>query len=213
MQRPVRANHRMISPDVDMLATSGLRLLNSQSPWYCGRVAPGRERAFERGLHRFEIPTYFPVHSREIKRRHYNWRTKDNDIRTYPREMPLFPGYVFVALDDGVWSLIRERVAYKPRWLTCDGVPAQFPIELLARLQAEEQNGFVQIATEPEYQEGDEMEITGPGIWYGRRGILASDPARRVLTLHMIAESYSLEPTLVVSRVQFERRDVRLASH
>lgn len=125
--------------------------------------------------------------------------------------MPLFPGYVFVVLADGVWALIRERIAYKPNWLTCDGRPAQIPAEVVETLQAEERNGFVQIGQSVDYHEGDEVEISEPGIWYGRKGILASDPDRRVLTLHLIAESYALQPALITTRVKIDREYVRSA--
>lgn len=196
----------MFSPTVEPLATSGLRLLETQSPWYCGRVAPGRERAFERGLHRFEIPTYFPVHKKQISRKQYNWRTQENDVKPYTREMALFPGYVFVALEEGEWSLIRERQSYRPSWLMIDGRPVQFPVELIQDIQARETNGFVRLETE--FVAGEELEITD-GVWRGHRGLLASDPDRRTLTLHMIAESYALNPSQVLTRLKIDREYVR----
>ena len=80
---------------------------------------------------------------------------------------------------------------------------------ILEELQSREQAGFVQLDSR-EYQEGDEVEITD-GVYRGWRGLLASDPDRRVLTLHMITESYALEPSLLLKTVKIERRYTRLA--
>ena len=192
--------------------TRGLRLLETQAPWYCGRVPSGRERCFERGLHRFGIHTYFPVHQRELTRHKYNYRTKNDDLVGYNREMPLFPGYVFVSLADGDWTMVRDRQAYRPTWLRVNGQMAEIPFSILEELQSREQLGFVQLLKEQEYEEGDELEVTD-GIYRGWRGLLASDPDRRILTLHMITESYALEPALLVKTVKIERQYTRLAIH
>lgn len=180
-------------------STSGLRLPTTQDPWYCGRVASGRERPFERGLHRFGINTYFPVHQRTIAR-HFD---------SYTREMPLFPGYVFVSLYDGQWPLIREKQSYKPQWLMVNGTPAQIPTELLEELAQREVNGFVQMSSD--LREGDEVEVTD-GLMRGQRGLLASDPARRIVTLHLIAESYALQPTQVLTKLKIDREQIRRVS-
>jgi transcription antitermination factor NusG len=195
---------------VDNLATSGLRLPNQ--PWYCGRVSPGRERAFERGLRRFAIPTYFPVHLRSVDRPYYDWRIKATASRPYTREFPLFPGYVFAAFDQSEWPLIRERIAYKPNWLNFGSGPVQIPVELIEQLQANERDGFVQLQSDDKFQVGDELKIT-EGILAGRVGLLASDPDQRVLTLHLIAESYALQSVRVVTKLRIDRSAVRLASY
>ena len=192
---------------VDNTTTSGLRLPSSNPIWYCGRVSPGRERAFERGLRRLAIPTYFPVHLRIQTRNRYDWRTQNSKSQVYEREYALFPGYIFAALERGQWPLIRERIAYKPNWLDFGSGPVQIPIELIEQLQLNEQNGFVQVREG--LCVGDELEITG-GVWFGRKGILASDPDRRILTLHLIAESYSLQPTQVLTKLKIDRNQVSL---
>jgi len=194
---------------VDNSTTSGLRSFTSDQPWYCGRVPPGRERAFERGLHRFDIPTYLPVHKRSLTRNQYDYTAPDrNRVQTYTREMPLFPGYVFVSLADGAWMLIRERQSYRPSWLAFNGKPAQIPIEVIEDVQSREVNGFVRL--DSDFSAGDELEITD-GVWAGRKGLLASDPDRRILTLHLIAESYALQPTQVMTKLKIDREQVRLA--
>lgn len=185
---------------VENATTSGLRLPSADHPWYCGRVASGRERPFERGLHRFGIHTYFPVYNRSIARA----------FDTYTREMPLFPGYVFVSLYDGQWPLIREKQSYKPQWLMVNGRPAQIPTELLEELAGREVNGFVRLP-QTELKEGDEVEVTD-GLMRGQRGLLASDPARRIVTLHLIAESYALQPTQVLTKLKIDREQVRRVS-
>lgn len=190
--------------------TSGLRLPTPNPTWYCGRVSPGRERAFECGLRRFDIPTYFPVHLRVQTRKQYDWRTQDSKPQTYEREVALFAGYIFAALQPGQWSLIRERIAYKPNWLDFGSGPVQIPIELIEQLQANEHQGFVQVESETLHA-GDELEIT-EGVWYGRKGILASDPDRRILTLHLIAESFSLQPVKTLTQLKVERQFVRRAT-
>lgn len=160
-------------------------------------------------MHRFGIHTYFPVHIREIVRSRWNWRTQQNERQTYTRERPVFPGYVFAMLDPGVWALIRERVAYRPKWLTCDGAPAPIPIQLIEDLRERELNGFVQLeCASTEYKQGDELEVTD-GVYRGWRGILSSDPDRRILTLHMITESYALEPTMIIRPVKVDREHLR----
>jgi transcription antitermination factor NusG len=191
---------------VDNLTTRELR-----PPWYCGRVAPGRERAFERGLRRWSVATYFPVHLRNVTRTRYDWQTQSNKPQSYTRELALFPGYVFAQLDLSDWPWLRERIAHKPQWIAFGGTPAQIPVELIEQLQTSEQNGFVQPVQQ--FREGDELEICESGIWYSRRGILASDPDRRILTLHLIAESYALQPTQVLTKLKIDRANVRSANY
>ena len=135
-------------------------------------------------------------------------RTIKRSFDTYTREMPLFPGYVFVSLADGQWSVIRERQAYRPAWLEVNGRPVQIPIDVLEEINSREDSyGRVKL---DDYAEGDELEVT-EGVWRGYRGLLASDPARRVLTLHLIAESYALQPTTILTKLKVERTQVRRA--
>lgn len=91
-----------------------------------------------------------------------------------------------------------------------DGTPVQFPIEILEELAQREVNGFIQLPKETELHEGDEVEITD-GIWRGCRGLLASDPDRRIVTLHLLAESYALQSTQVMTKLKIDRQQVRRA--
>lgn len=102
--------------------------------------------------------------------------------------------------------LIRERQSYRPSWLTFNGKPAQIPIEVIEGVRASEVGGFVRL--ESDFRAGDELEIT-EGLWAGRKGLLASDPDKRILTLHLIAESYALQPTRVVTKLKIDREQVR----
>lgn len=192
-------------------ATNGLRTLQT---WYCGRTNSGRERLFERTLRRFGIETYIPVTPKRIPYEHHDDNGKLLRHGTINRECPLFPGYVFAALDDYGWARTRSvEVARKPRWLDFGSGPVQIPVELIEDLREREQNGFIATIEEAEvYHQGDELEVTD-GVYRGWRGILSSDPERRVLTLHMITESYALEPTRIIRPVKIEREYTRRVSY
>src|SRR6185436_7094998 len=97
-----------------------------------------------------------------------------------------------------------------PKWLDFGSGPVVIPPDLIADLRARETNGFVQLlpAQEEEYQEGDELEITN-GSFCGFRGILASDPTRRMVTLHMLVEGYALQSNLLQKTIIIPRNDTR----
>jgi len=191
---------------VEESTTSGLR--TSESEWYCGRVTAGRERLLERALHRFDIETYLPVYSRTVGRRQYDWHSGRDRQKLYSREFPLFAGYVFVLLDDYGWVRSRSiEVGRKPEWLDFGSGPVKISSELIEELRAREQNGLVRLDQE-EYREGDELEIT-VGVMSGMRGILSSDPDRRMVTLMVLAETYALQSETVAHKVCVARENTR----
>jgi len=194
---------------IDSFADKELRTPTS---WYCGRVNAGRERLFERTLRRFGIETYIPVTTKKIPYEQRDDRDRILRQGVINREAPLFPGYVFASLDDYGWARTRSvEVARKPQWLDFGSGPVQIPVELIKELRDREQNGFIQTIPTPEpYHLGDELEVTD-GLWRGWRGILSSDPDRRLLTLHMIAESYELNPQLLMKTVKIDREHTRRA--
>jgi len=62
--------------------------------WYVAAVQPGREDSAERHLARQGFATFAPRHLRTVR----------HARRAMTRKVPLFPGYLFVALD-----LARDR--------------------------------------------------------------------------------------------------------
>lgn len=194
---------------MENFTTSGLRTPDLQKIWYCGRVLSGRERLFERTLRRFGIETYFPMCVKFIPFKHEDDRGRVLRQGVREHRSPLFPGYVFAALDDYGWVRTRSvEIDRKPRWLDFGSGPVQIPVELIEDIRAREEHGFVTLLEEEELTEGEEVEVLS-GAFVGRRGLLASDPERRTVTLHLIAESYALQPTQVLTKLKIDREQVR----
>lgn len=119
--------------------------------WFLAQLKPNCARIAVRNLERQGFRTFLPLHQQTIRR----------DTRFANRTQPLFPGYLFVAVDaaDGGWSAINGTQGVT-RLVGFGNRPAQVPNGLvdamLARCGAD---GLLR--PEVAVKAGDEVVMTG----------------------------------------------------
>jgi transcriptional antiterminator RfaH len=120
--------------------------------WFLAQVKPNSYQIAARNLHRQGFRTFLPVHEETIRTR----------TRFVPRLRPLFPGYLFVALDlaQGQWRAINST--YGLTGLVRFGaqpspVPEALVPQLLSRCDADGR------LLAPDFAAGDQVVLTrGP---------------------------------------------------
>ena len=121
------------------------------SQWYVVQTHPHAETKAAWHLQRQAFETYLPRYLK--KRRHA--RRFDNVAA------PLFPRYLFVAVDMTTqrWLSIRSTIGVTR--LVCDGDrPASVPIGVLDALKRrEDANGLVQLDLRPRFLPGDKVSV------------------------------------------------------
>ncbi|MGE0734882.1 MAG: transcription termination/antitermination protein NusG [Alphaproteobacteria bacterium] len=123
--------------------------------WYVAQTHTRAERNAVEHLRRQGFRTYLPEY---LKRRSHARRI-DNV------KMPLFPGYLFVAMDIATtrWRSVRSTIGVKA--LICDGDrPVPVPEGVVEDLRArEDETGLVRMAWRPAFTRGEAIEVTsGP---------------------------------------------------
>lgn len=119
--------------------------------WYVVQTQPNAERKAVFNLNRQGYRTYLPQYLR--RRRHAR--------RVELVKSPLFPRYLFVAVDlsSQRWRSIQSTIGVSR--LVCNGdVPACLPSEVIGQLRArEDQMGLVQLDLEPRFSRGDKVRV------------------------------------------------------
>lgn len=119
--------------------------------WYVVQTRPHSENKAAAHLQRQGFNIYVP---RYLKRRRHARR-----VETVAA--PLFPGYLFVAIDLAVqrWRSIQSTVGVAR--LVCNGeLPAEVPPGVIASLQSgEDDRGFVQLERTPPFRSGDKIRV------------------------------------------------------
>lgn len=119
--------------------------------WYVAQSQPHCERKAAWHLNRQGFATYLPVYQK--RRRHAR--------RTEIISAPLFPRYIFVAVDMAVqrWLSIQSTVGVSR--LVCNGdVPASVPAGVVDALrQREDEQGFFVFNRRPQFAPGDSIRI------------------------------------------------------
>ncbi len=119
--------------------------------WYVIQSQPNAERKAIAHLERQGFRTYLP---RYLKRRRHARR-----VEIVPA--PLFPRYLFVAIDLEAqrWRSIFSTVGVSR--LVCNGeMPTPIPDHVLGKLRAREDNdGFVRLERRPSFQAGDRIRV------------------------------------------------------
>jgi transcriptional antiterminator RfaH len=118
--------------------------------WYVVHTRPHAERRAYAHLERQGFTTYLP---RTLKRRRHARR-----IETV--EAPLFPRYLFVAIDLSAqrWRAIQSTIGVSH--LVCNGNdPAPVPDAVIAALRSHEQDGYVRLPARPLFQPGEVVRI------------------------------------------------------
>jgi transcriptional antiterminator RfaH len=119
--------------------------------WYVVQTQPQSELKAVAHLQRQGYETYLP---RYLKRRRHARRI---DVVA----APLFPRYLFVAINIGVqrWRSIRSTVGVSQ--LVCHGdEPASISDKIIAQIkQGEDERGFIQIDSRPRFNFGDHIRV------------------------------------------------------
>jgi transcriptional antiterminator RfaH len=168
---------------------------NARTPWYLAQLKPNGLSLALRNLERQRVPTFAPTETRTLRR--------SGTFITKPA--PVFPGYVFVQIDQERCS-IRSINATRgiSRLVSLGPEPSVVPKDVMAVL-------FARFAQEnettdaPAFQPGDMVDILeGPLAAFAAR-IEALAPNDRVtILLDIMGRS---------SRVTLSARQVRLAEH
>ncbi len=133
--------------------------------WFVVQTQSSRETKAAHHLQRQGFEVYFP---RYLKR-----RSHARKIEIVPA--PLFPGYMFVAIDmlSQRWRAIRSTVGVL-RLVTNGDEPAPVPTAILdAMRQREDEKGFVKIEQGPAFNRGDKVRVLAgaftdtPGLFDG----------------------------------------------
>jgi transcriptional antiterminator RfaH len=122
----------------------------SDSRWYVVQTHPHAEWRAAVHLKRQGFATYLP---RYRKRRRHARRVEIVDA-------PLFPRYLFVAIDLMAqrWRSIQSTIGISH--LVCNGGdPAPLPDAVIAQLQAREEDGFVRLPPRPSFNPGEQIRI------------------------------------------------------
>jgi transcriptional antiterminator RfaH len=119
--------------------------------WYVAQSQPHTESKAVLHLNRQGFETYLPVYQK--RRRHAR--------RTETIITPLFPRYLFVAVDMAAqrWLSIQSTIGVSK--LVCNGdVPAAVPAGVVEALKRrEDENGFFLFDSRPRFAPGDSVRI------------------------------------------------------
>lgn len=120
--------------------------------WYLVQSHPHAERKAIAHLNRQGFETYLPCYMK--RRRHA--RRVENVIA------PLFPNYLFVALDIAIdrWRSIQSTIGVVR--LVCNNeLPATVPYRIVEELKAQEnEKGLIPLDTRPHFTRGQKVEVT-----------------------------------------------------
>jgi transcriptional antiterminator RfaH len=137
-------------------------MLAPTARWYVVRTQPRAEAKALLNLDRQNFPVYWPRYLR--RRRHAR---KIDTVAA-----PLFPSYLFVAVDTLTqrWRSIRSTFGVSE--LLCIGErPAPVPCGVVDSIKArEDERGFVRVALGPRFNAGDSVRVTD-GVFTGCLGI------------------------------------------
>lgn len=138
---------------------------SSESRWYVVQTHANSEVKAAHHLQRQGYEIYLP---RYLKR-----RCHARKIEIVPA--PLFPGYMFVAIDMATqrWRAIRSTIGVL-RLVTNGDEPAPVPLPIIdAMRQREDEKGFVKIYQGPTFNRGDKVRVLAgafadtPGLFDG----------------------------------------------
>lgn len=141
--------------------------------WYVVHTQPNNESRAAVHLERQGFSTYLP---RYLKRRRHARR-----VETVPA--PLFPRYMFVAIDMAVqrWRSIYSTIGVSR--LVCAGdEPTAISENLIADLKRREADGYVQLQQRPQYRAGDKLRVLD-GVFADCLGLYEGMPDSERVTI------------------------------
>src|SRR5258708_39014024 len=137
--------------------------MTAQSRWFLVRTHPHGERKAVEHLARQGFEAYLPCY---LKRRRHARRTETVAA-------PLFPRYLFVAVDVMTqrWLSIRSTIGVSS--LVCWGdTPAQVPDAIIRGLRSREVDGMVALDQRPRFVAGERVRIVD-GVFANCIGLFA----------------------------------------
>lgn len=119
-------------------------------PWMVAVTEPRREKVAKRFIEEKGRKAYFPV------------------FRDFPSEIiqPLFPNYLFVYDEDGIWRFLRNSIGIIT-FIMREGKPDLMPDRVMNSLRSYERNGVICLN---EFHHGDKVRVTG-SVFQGWDGI------------------------------------------
>ncbi|MQA67545.1 MAG: transcriptional activator RfaH [Alphaproteobacteria bacterium] len=160
--------------------------------WYVVQTQPNSERKAAFHLERQDITVYLPQY---LKR----WR---HARKTDLRPTPLFPRYLFIAMDiaQARWRAVRSTIGVSA--LVCNGErPAAVPDGVVETIRArEDERGLVPLRMVNPYRKGDAVSVVEGGL-AGASGFFEcfDDQDRVILLLDMLGRK--MRVTLPVASV------------
>jgi transcriptional antiterminator RfaH len=154
--------------------------------WYAVQTQPHLESKAVHHLNNQGFPTFFPRYRKE--RRHAR--------RVDTVEAPLFPGYVFVALDLAAdrWRAVLSTLGVR-RLVTFGGNPAAVPDVIMNEIRARaNEHGLVETMDDDlKFSPGEALEIlTGPFKSYIGLFAERDDQNRVILLLNLLGRTLRL---------------------
>ena len=146
---------------------------DSDSTWFLAQYKPNCHRIAERNLRRQAIRTFLPVHE----------ETKRSRGKFVTRTQPLFPGYLFVALNmaAGGWRKANSTFGIS-RLITMGAEPQPVPADLVAQLMLRcDHEG--RLSAPKSLQPGDRVVVTKGALTEFVATVESIEPQRRVWVL------------------------------
>ena len=171
---------------------SSMAELSAPQSWYLAQVKPNSQRIARENLDRQGFATFLP--GLEVTRRAQG--------RFRVTTQPLFPGYLFVALDpaQGRWRAVNSTIGVA-RLVSFGAKPAEVPRDLVAALMAQCDANELLTGT-PGPRPGDTVEITAGPFAEFVAEVQNIDSERRVwVLLDLMGRS---------TRVALREQDIRL---
>jgi transcriptional antiterminator RfaH len=139
--------------------------------WFVAHTQPNKEQLAQQHLLSQDYEVYLPLYKRLRK----HARKVDTVL------VPLFPGYIFVALDllRDQWRQINGTRGVT-HLITQDGIPIALPVDVVAALRSQETEGLVSLSSLSLFDQGQEIQVK-EGFFSGYTGVFEKmDDKQRV---------------------------------
>lgn len=147
--------------------------LKTSLPWYLVETPGNAERMAAAHLTRQHFHVYLPMRA-----------SLDKNVRK-ARAVPLFPHYLFIAIDLHAprWSDIRSSIGVRSI-LQAGGKPAAAPDGLVESIRARERFGLVEIPTiDPDAMKRGDVVRISDGQFKGFDGVFDRQDNKRIMVL------------------------------
>ena len=145
----------------------------TQTGWFLAQVKPNSAAIADKNLKRQGFETFLPMET----------QTKQRKGRFVTAQQPVFPGYIFVALDvaQGLWRKVNATYGIT-KLVSFGSTPAEVPADLVAGLRAR-CDSESRMLPPADLQKGDKVTIIEGPFAQTIAEIERIDPDRRVWVL------------------------------